>query len=51
MDTKDQKKQECKSELVSSTLILGEAKSICILHNNSIYTLRVTKENKLILTK
>lgn len=35
----------------SKILFSDDKKSIKIMHNGSVYILRVTKENKLILTK
>lgn len=36
---------------IDSKVLFENQKEIQIIHNNSIYFLRVTKENKLILTK
>lgn len=36
---------------IESKKIFGEEKIVLILHDDKVYTLRITKENKLILTK
>ena len=38
-------------KVVSSATLLGQDKSIVILHDGQRYTLRITKLRKLILTK
>jgi hemin uptake protein HemP len=38
-------------KLIDSKVFFDEKKIVKILHNGAIYTLRITKENKLILTK
>jgi hemin uptake protein HemP len=37
--------------LIDSTEIFADAKVIQIIHIAQVYTLRITRENKLILTK
>lgn len=37
--------------LIDSAELFGDAKVLQILHNRQVYTLRITRENKLILTK
>ncbi|MGM0623020.1 MAG: hemin uptake protein HemP [Campylobacterota bacterium] len=36
---------------IDSKQLFAQQKVIRILHNGSVYTLRITKDNKLILTK
>ena len=38
-------------KLIESTELLGTRKEIGIMHNGECYTLRITANNKLILTK
>ena len=38
-------------KLIDSKIVFDDKKVVKILHNGAIYTLRITKENKLILTK
>ena len=37
--------------VISSRELLGSNKRLCIEHNGELYTLRITSNNKLILTK
>jgi hemin uptake protein HemP len=37
--------------LIDSTKIFADAKVVRIIHNSQVYTLRITRDNKLILTK
>lgn len=37
--------------LIDSEKIFGDAKVVQIVHNSQVYTLRITRDNKLILTK
>jgi hemin uptake protein HemP len=37
--------------MLESKKLFGSGKIIKILHNGNVYILRITKENKLILTK
>lgn len=37
--------------LIDSSEIFGNEKVIQIIHNSQVYTLRITRDNKLILTK
>jgi hemin uptake protein HemP len=36
---------------ISSAELIGESKELSIIHNSERYTLRITSNNKLILTK
>ena len=36
---------------ISSAQLMGESKELSIIHNSERYTLRITANNKLILTK
>ncbi|WP_251371480.1 hemin uptake protein HemP [Polynucleobacter sp. VK25] len=38
-------------KVISSEVLLGQMKQICILHDGYVYQLRITKLGKLILTK
>jgi hemin uptake protein HemP len=37
--------------LIDSVEIFADAKVVQIIHNSQVYTLRITRDNKLILTK
>lgn len=37
--------------IIESKELFGAAKVVRIIHNDQVYTLRITRENKLILTK
>jgi hemin uptake protein HemP len=38
-------------KLVDSKSLFDDKRTVKIFHNGAVYTLRITKENKLILTK
>jgi hemin uptake protein HemP len=55
-DTSKQGSEEVKSTMakvrcVTSMELLGQAKQLLISHNGDSYTLRITGNNKLLLTK
>lgn len=37
--------------LINSAEIFADTKVVQIIHNSQVYTLRITRDNKLILTK
>ncbi len=47
----ESKSENCNDRVIESKELLGKCAYICILHEGEIYMLRITKSNKLILTK
>jgi len=45
------KKERPAPKEISSAELLGEAQALIIMHNDEAYTLRITANRKLILTK
>lgn len=43
--------KESEVKLITTKELMGEAQTLMIQHGSSCYQLRITKENKLILTK
>ncbi|KHG33993.1 hemin uptake protein HemP [Sulfurospirillum sp. MES] len=39
------------SKKIESKILFGEEKTVTIIHNGNVYILRITKDDKLILTK
>lgn len=43
--------EDCSKRTIESKILLKECSSIRIIHADEVYVLRITKSNKLILTK